>query len=100
MLSEFEKYKMEYEKELYQIQEENISRRWEADSKQELKLPKSIRPITLAVLVGLFVLTIVLSYFNVIIPKDYLSLLEVILLTVISAYFGARSIDKYTKTKK
>lgn len=100
LLQEFEKYKMEYEKELYQIQEENITRRWEADSKQDLKLPKLIRPLTLAILVCLFVLTIILSYFSVIIPNDYLSLLEVILLTVISAYFGARSIDKYTSTKK
>lgn len=100
LLQEFEKFKLEYEKELYKIQEENVTKRWEADSKQELKLPKLIRPLVLAVLVGLFCLTIVLSYFSVIIPNDYLSLLEVILLTVISAYFGARSIDKYTQTKK
>lgn len=79
---------------------EEVTKRWQSDNEQELKLPKLIRPLTLAVLVGLFVLTVVLSYFNVIVPKEYLSLLEVILLTVISAYFGARSVDKFTKQKK
>ena len=33
LLQEFEKYKMDYEKELYSIQEENITRRWESDAK-------------------------------------------------------------------
>jgi hypothetical protein len=97
---EFEKYKMEYEKELYLIQEENVTKRWQSDNEQDLKLPKLIRPLTLATLVGLFVLTVVLSYFNVIIPDKYLSVLEMILLTVIGAYFGARSVDKFTKIKK
>jgi hypothetical protein len=100
LLTEFEMYKMEFEKELYKIQEENISKRWQSDNEQDLKLPKLIRPLTLATLVGLFVLTVVLSYFNVIIPDKYLSVLEMILLTVIGAYFGARSVDKFTKIKK
>lgn len=95
LLLEFEQYKMEYEKELLAIQEENITKRWESDNAQDLKLPKLIRPIVLSILVFIFVLTIVLSYFDVIIPDNYLNLLELILLTVIGAYFGARTIEKY-----
>ena len=99
LLMEFEQYKMEYEKELLQIQEENITKRWESDNQQDLKLPKLIRPLVLSVLVGLFVLTVVLSFFNVIIPENYLNLLELILLTVIGAYFGARTVEKYHNKK-
>jgi hypothetical protein len=78
---------------------EEITKRWESDNKQDLKLPKLIRPIVLSVLVGLFVLTVVLSFFDVLIPESYLNLLELILLTVIGAYFGARTVEKYHNKK-
>ncbi len=79
--------------------EEQITRRWESDNKAGW-LPANIRPLTLAFLV---VSTIVLIFieggvidFDV--KDNWIDLLQLVLITVIGAYFGGRSFEKVKKS--
>ena len=79
--------------------EEQITRRWEADSKAGW-LPANIRPLTLAFLV---ISTVVLIFIeggliNFEVKDNWIDLLQLTLITVIGAYFGGRSFEK-TKSK-
>ena len=76
--------------------EKQITRRWESDNKQSHWLPRLIRPLTLAFLVVSTVLLIFIEggviEFNV--KSNWIDLLQLVLITVIGAYFGGRSIEK------
>ena len=78
--------------------EEQITRRWESDNKAGW-LPANIRPLTLAFLVVSTVLLIFIEVgvieFNV--KSNWIDLLQLVLITVIGAYFGGRSIEKVKK---
>ena len=84
----------------YQIEmEKNITSRWEADLKSDSWLSKNVRPI---VLIFLIVCTMLLIFidagaikFNV--KDSYIDLLQLVLITVIGAYFGGRSFEKIKK---
>ena len=84
-------YEMEMEK--------NITSRWEADLKSDSWLSKNVRPL---VLIFLIVCTMLLIFidagalkFNV--KDSYIDLLQLVLITVIGAYFGGRSFEKVKK---
>ena len=77
--------------------QENVTERWKADMGSDVKLAKLIRPITLIVLMAMFMITMVLDSldqlpFNV--KDSYVSLLEILMLTVFGAYFAGRTIEK------
>jgi len=79
--------------------EKEISSRWNADMKSDSWLSKNIRPMTLAFLVISTVLMIFIDAgviaFEV---KDtWVDLLQLVLITVIGAYFGGRSLEKTKK---
>lgn len=74
---------------------EQLTTRWESDNKQDLKLPKLIRPLVLAFTWVLLTTLIVLDAFNIIIQSQYVQTFEILALTVNGAYFGARTIEKY-----
>jgi len=84
----------------YQIEmEKNITSRWEADLKSDSWLSKNVRPM---VLIFLIVCTMLLIFidagaikFNV--KDSYVDLLQLVLITVIGAYFGGRSFEKIKK---
>jgi len=73
-----------------------ITKRWEADMVNGNGLSKSIRPLTLAFLVVSTVLLVFIDagviQFEV--KEHWVNLLEVVLITVIGAYFGGRSYEK------
>tara|TARA_Y100001973_G_C5202028_1_gene338588 strand:+ start:117 stop:497 length:381 start_codon:yes stop_codon:yes gene_type:complete len=78
--------------------EEQITRRWEADAKAGW-LPANIRPLTLAFLV---VSTIILIFIEAgmiefEVKENWIDLLQLVLITVIGAYFGGRSFEKFKK---
>ena len=78
--------------------QEQVTRRWEADSKAGW-LPANIRPLTLAFLV---VSTIVLIFIeggliDFEVKDNWIDLLQLVLITVIGAYFGGRSFEKIKK---
>ena len=79
--------------------EKNITARWEADQKSDSWLSKNVRPM---VLIFLIVCTMLLIFidagaikFNV--KDSYVDLLQLVLITVIGAYFGGRSLEKVKK---
>ena len=78
--------------------EEQITRRWEADSKAGW-LPANIRPLTLAFLVVSTVLLIFIEAgaIDFEVKDTWIDLLQLTLITVIGAYFGGRSIEKVKK---
>jgi hypothetical protein len=84
----------------YQVEmEKNITSRWEADLKSDSWLSKNVRPM---VLIFLIVCTMLLIFidagalkFNV--KDSYVDLLQLVLITVIGAYFGGRSLEKVKK---
>jgi hypothetical protein len=84
----------------YEIEmEKNITSRWEADLKSDSWLSKNVRPM---VLIFLIVCTMLLIFidagaikFNV--KDSYINLLQIVLITVIGAYFGGRSFEKVKK---
>ena len=75
--------------------EEQITRRWEADAKAGW-LPANIRPLTLAFLVVSTVLLIFIEggLIDFEVKENWIDLLQLVLITVIGAYLGGRSIEK------
>jgi len=78
--------------------EEQITRRWESDAKAGW-LPANIRPLTLAFLV---ISTIILIFIEAgmidfEVKDNWIDLLQLVLITVIGAYFGGRSFEKFKK---
>lgn len=78
----------------------NVTERWQADMGSDIKLAKLIRPIMLIVLISVFVVTMFLDSldnqpFNV--KDSYVSLLEILMLTVFGAYFAGRTVEKTRK---
>jgi len=84
----------------YEVEmEKNISSRWEADLKSDSWLSKNVRPL---VLIFLIVCTMLLIFIdagalNFEVKSSWVDLLQLVLITVIGAYFGGRSIEKVKK---
>lgn len=77
--------------------QKNVTERWKADMGSDIKLAKLIRPVMLIVLITVFVVTMVFDSldnqpFNV--KESYVSLLEILMLTVFGAYFAGRTVEK------
>jgi len=79
--------------------QEQVTARWTADMQSDSWLSKSIRPLVLAWLVISTTLLIFIDagviMFNV--EDKWVDLLQLVLITVIGAYFGGRSIEKVKK---
>ena len=84
----------------YEVEmEKNITSRWEADLKSDSWLSKNVRPLSLVFLIVCTMLLIFIDAgaisFNV--KDSYVDLLQLVLITVIGAYFGGRSLEKVKK---
>jgi hypothetical protein len=77
----------------------NVSRRWEADMSSDVKLAKLIRPSVLIVLMVFFMSVMIWDGLDeTFMPREsYISLLEILMLTVFGAYFAGRTIEKTRK---
>ena len=79
--------------------EANITDRWKADMNSDSWLSKNVRPLVLVFLVVSTVLMIFIDAgtinFNV--EAKWTDLLQLVLITVIGAYFGGRSLEKTKK---
>jgi hypothetical protein len=84
----------------YEIEiEKNITARWQADLKSDSWLSKNVRPL---VLIFLIVCTMLLIFIdagalNFEVKSSWVDLLQLVLITVIGAYFGGRSFEKVKK---
>lgn len=76
--------------------DQEITKRWEVDMVNGNWLSKSIRPLTLAFLVVATVLLVFIDAgaINFEVKEHWVNLLELVLITVIGAYFGGRSYEK------
>ena len=84
----------------YEIEmEKNITSRWEVDMKSDSWLSKNVRPVVLIFLVVSTVLMIFIDAgtINFLVEEKWTDLLQIVLITVIGAYFGGRSFEKIKK---
>ena len=76
--------------------QKNVTERWKADSISDSWLSKNVRPMVLIFLVISTVLMIFIEAgviaFEV--KSSWIDLLQLVLITVIGAYFGGRSLEK------
>ena len=81
--------------------EANITDRWKADMNSDSWLSKNVRPMILIFLVVCTVLMIFIDAgsINFVVEQKWTDLLQLVLITVIGAYFGGRSFEKAKKTK-
>ena len=84
----------------YEIEmEKNITDRWKADMNSDSWLSKNVRPLVLIFLVVCTVLMIFIDAGTIAfeVEEKWTDLLQLVLITVIGAYFGGRSFEKRKK---
>jgi len=84
----------------YEIEmEKNITERWKMDMQSDSWLSKNIRPLVLVFLVVATVLLIFIDAgaISFTVQDKWTDLLQLVLITVIGAYFGGRSLEKSKK---
>jgi mannitol-specific phosphotransferase system IIBC component len=98
--------KAQFEKEMAEIlikaeadMQKNVTERWKSDMASDSWLSKNVRPLVLIFLIFNTMLLIFIDagFINFKVEDNWVSLLEVLLLTVIAAYFGGRTWEKTRK---
>ena len=79
--------------------EKNITDRWSAEMNSDSWLSKNVRPMVLIFLVASTVLMIFIDAgaISFTVEEKWTDLLQLVLITVIGAYFGGRSLEKRNK---
>ena len=79
--------------------QKQVTNRWEADMKSDSWLSKNVRPLVLMFLVVSTVLMIFIDAGVIAceVKDTWVDLLQLVLITVIGAYFGGRSLEKTKK---
>ena len=79
--------------------ERNITDRWQADMNSDSWLSKNVRPLVLIFLVVCTMLMIFIDAGTIkfTVEEKWTDLLQLVLNTVIGAYFGGRSLEKRSK---
>ena len=77
----------------------NVTDRWKADMNSDSWLSKNVRPLILIFLVVSTVLMIFIDAGTIqfVVEEKWTDLLQLVLITVIGAYFGGRSFEKRKK---
>jgi len=86
---------MGYEAEM----QKEVTERWKMDMQSDSWLSKNIRPLVLIFLVASTVLLIFIDagIISFEVKSSWVDLLQLVLITVIGAYFGGRSLEKVKK---
>ena len=81
--------------------EENVTDRWKSDMSSDSWMSKNVRPYTLAFLIvsTMLIIFIDAGSINFTVESKWTDLLQLVLITVIGAYFGGRSMEKIGKIK-
>ena len=79
--------------------ERNITDRWQADMNSDSWVSKNVRPLVLIFLVVCTMLMIFIDAGTIkfTVEEKWTDLLQLVLITVIGAYFGGRSLEKRSK---
>ena len=96
--TEIKKIISDYETEI----EKNVTSRWQSDMNSDSWLSKNVRPSVLIFLVicTMLIIFIDAGTINFTVKDSYVDLLQLVLITVIGAYFGGRSFEKGRNGKK
>jgi hypothetical protein len=98
--------KAEFEKEMAKIlidaeadMQKNVTERWRADMNSDSWLSKNVRPLVLMFLIFNTMLLIFIDAGQIKfkVEDNWVDLLQVLLITVIAAYFGGRTVEKTRK---
>ena len=98
--------KAEFKKEVTQIfieaekeMQKNVTERWKADLEHGNWLTRSVRPLVLVFLIVSTVLMVFIDSGSIAfqVEDKWTDLLQIVLITVIGAYFGGRSVEKLRK---
>ena len=84
----------------YEVEmEKQITDRWKSDMASDSWMSKNVRPMVLIFLVISTVLMIFIDAgtINFVVEPKWTDLLQLVLITVIGAYFGGRSLEKVKK---
>jgi hypothetical protein len=80
--------------------EEEITKRWKADSLTDSWLSKNVRPLTLVAVMTFLILMTFFEGFGISsVNESWIRLWEMVSVTVIGGYFALRTVDKRTKVK-
>ena len=79
--------------------QKNTTERWKYDSTSDSWLSKNIRPLVLLILVISTILLVFIDAGKISfeVKESWVDLLQIVLITVIGAYFGSRGLEKYKK---
>ena len=82
--------------------QKNVTERWKADLEHGNWLTRSVRPMVMVFLILSTVLMVFIDSGSIQfqVEEKWVDLLQLVLITVIGAYFGGRSIEKMKKTNK
>jgi len=102
---ELEKISVQMEQELtkqIEAEQKGVSDRWSSDMASDSWLSKNSRPLVLLSLMAFLFIIIVIDSMNLDfeVKDSYISLMEILLITVVGAYFGGRTLEKYQTIRK
>ena len=98
--------KAQFEKEMAEIlinaeadMQKNVTERWKSDMTSDSWLSKNVRPLVLMFLIFNTMLLIFIDAGQIKfkVEEHWVDLLQILLLTVIAAYFGGRTVEKTRK---
>jgi hypothetical protein len=75
-------------------EQNNVSDRWKADLASDSWLSKNVRPMTLVALLVAYFIFASCSAFDVNVKPEYVNLLGQMIMLIVSAYFGGRTLEK------
>ena len=92
--------KMANESKMYEVEQDNLTKRHEADMASDSWLAKNIRPMTLIFILGAYFTFAMMSAYDLETRGAYVELLGQWGQLVMLAYFGGRSLEKIMEQRK
>jgi hypothetical protein len=80
-------------------EQNNVSERWKADLGSDSWLSKNVRPMTLIALLVAYFIFATASAFGIEVTQAYVELLGQMIMLIVSAYFGGRTLEKIMDKK-
>jgi hypothetical protein len=80
-------------------EQNNVSDRWKADLASDSWLSKNVRPMTLVALLVAYFIFATASAFELNVKQAYVELLGQMIMLIVSAYFGGRTLEKIMDSK-
>ena len=79
--------------------EKNVTERWKADMNSDSWLSKNVRPLVLVFFIVCTMLLVFIDSGSITfqVEENWTDLLQLVLITIIGAYFGGRSVEKLKK---